>query len=116
MQRNDEIDRRHDRLALRLAATWVVLQILLPLAFGLFARHRPTVFAWQMFSRAADRVEFEVALADGSSLVLRPADIVLKDRADIPLAELLPPVLCERPGALAVTTVTPAGRTRSPCD
>lgn len=96
---------------LALAAAFVVAQIMIPPAIVLMADHLPTPFAWQMFARGIPRIGFEVTFDDGTTLALRPRDILLRDRVDIPFAALLPARLCERPGAAIVRTVT-AGETR----
>jgi hypothetical protein len=111
----------HDEGAARLPGRWVAagvvflaIQALLP--FAMRATEPPAPLGWQMFSRGALTLEFDVHHGDGRIERLGARNLVIHNRGDIPYHRLLPRLLCRRDGVVAIAIERGGVRRVVPCD
>ena len=83
-------------------ALFLLLQLIAP-ALQLICAPRPARFGWQMFSVSAPPPDFIVERQDRTRMPIDIKPYVLSLRGDVPLAQFLPPHLCQvLPGIVAV--------------
>ena len=81
---------------------FLTVQLLVPLAQLVWAP-RPARFGWQMFSVVTGPPEFTLVRADGTTEPMDITPFVTSVRADVPLAEFLPPHICQAvPNVVAI--------------
>ena len=74
-------------------ALFVIVQIAIPIS-RMGDAEQAQRFGWQMFSTVGEATEFTVHTPTGT-VVIDLEEVMARARADIPLAELLPPHLCD---------------------
>lgn len=77
----------------RLAVTYLLLQILLPM--WQLTQPRPARFGWQMYAGVSQPANFLAVYADGE----RPIDLseyLVRTRGDVQTGTVIPPAVCQR--------------------